>query len=127
LREWEEEELRECQFFLLICLLQDQSSDRWQWQSDSDKGFIVWGAYQLLTSQDSATMDDAVKLVWHSMFRWRSPSLLSVYCVTGCPQKQTWLLETYLLQLICVYLGAVRWSRLITYFSHLVLLVLFGH
>ncbi|GAU29086.1 hypothetical protein TSUD_58520 [Trifolium subterraneum] len=43
------------------------SSDRWQWQSDPDKDYSVRGAYHLLTSQDSVTLDAA----------------------TGYPQKQT--------------------------------------
>ncbi|GAU48381.1 hypothetical protein TSUD_118070, partial [Trifolium subterraneum] len=38
----------------------------WQWQPDPDEGYTVQGAYQLLTSQVSATMDDADKLIWHS-------------------------------------------------------------
>ncbi|MCI41572.1 hypothetical protein A2U01_0062805, partial [Trifolium medium] len=36
------------------------SSNRWQWQSDPDKGYTVRGAFQLLTSQDAVTLDDAV-------------------------------------------------------------------
>ncbi|MCI10972.1 hypothetical protein A2U01_0032070, partial [Trifolium medium] len=45
----------ECQTLLLNLSLQDQTSDRWQWQPDPDKGYIVRGAYQLLTSQDAVT------------------------------------------------------------------------
>ncbi|GAU48515.1 hypothetical protein TSUD_244350 [Trifolium subterraneum] len=63
---WEEEMLRECQTLLLGISLQVQSSDRWQWQPDPDEGYTVRGAYQLLTSQVSATMDDADTLIWHS-------------------------------------------------------------
>ncbi|MCI24367.1 hypothetical protein A2U01_0045550, partial [Trifolium medium] len=40
-----------------------QSSDRLQWQHDPDKGYTVRGAYQLLTSHVSTTMDDAEKLI----------------------------------------------------------------
>ncbi|GAU36101.1 hypothetical protein TSUD_277120 [Trifolium subterraneum] len=75
---WEEEMLRECQILLLNITLQVQSSDRWQWQPDPDEGYTVRGAYQLLTSQVSATMDDAETLIWHSqvplkvsIFAWR--------------------------------------------------------
>jgi hypothetical protein len=75
---WEEEDLRECQSLLLTRSLQDQSSDRWQWQPDLDKGYTVRGAYQPLTSQGAAPMEDAKRLIWHSqvslkvsIFAWR--------------------------------------------------------
>ncbi|MCI77294.1 hypothetical protein A2U01_0098564, partial [Trifolium medium] len=42
------------------------SSDRWQWQSDSGTCYTVRGAYQLLTTHVSATLDDAENLIWHS-------------------------------------------------------------
>jgi hypothetical protein len=63
---WEEEELRECQSLLLTLPLQVQTADRWQWQPDPDRGYTVRGAYQILTSHASASMDDADKLIWHS-------------------------------------------------------------
>jgi hypothetical protein len=65
LRGWEQEELRECHSLLLTRSLQDQSSD--QWQPDADKGYTVRGAYQLLTSQVTAPMDDAGRLIWHAL------------------------------------------------------------
>jgi hypothetical protein len=65
LRGWEEEELRECQSLLLTVSLQVQFPDRWQWHPDIDSGYTVRGAYQLLTSQTSASLDDAGKLIWH--------------------------------------------------------------
>ncbi|PNY01682.1 hypothetical protein L195_g024983 [Trifolium pratense] len=34
-----------------------QSSDRWLWLHDPDHSYFVRGAYQLLTSQDSVTLD----------------------------------------------------------------------
>ncbi|MCI84448.1 heat shock protein, partial [Trifolium medium] len=46
--------------------LQDQSSDSWQWQPDPLEGYTVRGAYRLLTSQDSVTLDAAEGLIWHS-------------------------------------------------------------
>ncbi|MCH88260.1 O-acyltransferase WSD1, partial [Trifolium medium] len=55
-----------------------QSTDRWQWRPDPDTGYTIRGAYQLLTSHDSATTDDADNLIWHSqvplkisIFAWR--------------------------------------------------------
>ncbi|KAK2413211.1 hypothetical protein QL285_035944 [Trifolium repens] len=112
LRGWEEEELRECQSLLLTRVLQDQSSDQWQWQPDPDMGYTVRGAYQLLTSQDSVTMDDAARLVWHphvplkvSIFAWRlqrdrlptktnlvTRGILSAaahLCVSGCGEVES--------------------------------------
>ncbi|KAK2370489.1 hypothetical protein QL285_083537 [Trifolium repens] len=79
LRGWEEEEeLRECQSLLLTISLQVQFPDRWQWQPDVDSGYTVRGAYQLLTSQTSASLDDAGKVIWHpqvplkvSILAWR--------------------------------------------------------
>jgi hypothetical protein len=66
LRVWEEEEmLEECQSLLINLSLQAQSSDRWQWQPDPDKSYIVRGAYQLLISHVSASLDDAENLIWH--------------------------------------------------------------
>ncbi|GAU10841.1 hypothetical protein TSUD_425610, partial [Trifolium subterraneum] len=45
---------------------------------DPDVGYTVRGAYELLTSQVSATTDDAEKFIWHSqvplkvsIFAWR--------------------------------------------------------
>ncbi|GAU51356.1 hypothetical protein TSUD_413040, partial [Trifolium subterraneum] len=84
-----------------------QSSDRWQWQPDPDTGYTVRGAYHLLTSHDSATMDDAEMLIWHSqvplkvsilvwrLLRDRLPTKANLvtrgiipptahFCVTGC-------------------------------------------
>ncbi|MCH94868.1 kinesin-like protein [Trifolium medium] len=58
--------------------MQAQSSDRWQWRPDSYKSYTVRDAYQILTSQDSVTLDDAEELIWHtqvplkvSIFAWR--------------------------------------------------------
>jgi hypothetical protein len=63
---WEEEKLRECQSLLLTRSLQDQPSDRWQWQPNPGRGYTVRGAYKLLTSQVLTPMDEAEKLIWHS-------------------------------------------------------------
>ncbi|GAU17681.1 hypothetical protein TSUD_07430 [Trifolium subterraneum] len=63
---WEEEMLGECQTLLLNSPLQAQSSDRWQWRPDPDIGYNVRGTYELLTSQVSATTNDAEQLIWHS-------------------------------------------------------------
>ncbi|MCI01485.1 heat-shock protein, partial [Trifolium medium] len=75
---WEEEMLGECQALLHNLLLQAQSPDIWQWHPDPAKGYSVRGAYQMLTSQDSVTLDAVEDLVWHkqvplkvSIFAWR--------------------------------------------------------
>ncbi|GAU51257.1 hypothetical protein TSUD_98780 [Trifolium subterraneum] len=91
---------------------EDQSSDRWQWWPDPDEGYTVRGAYQILTTQVSATMDDAEKLIWHSQvplkvsfFVWRllrdrlptkanlvTRGILSPtahLCVSGCGTVET--------------------------------------
>ncbi|GAU39884.1 hypothetical protein TSUD_69320 [Trifolium subterraneum] len=60
-----EEMLWECQTLLSNLSVQVQSLDRWQWQPDPVIGYIVRGAYQLLTAQGSAIMADAETLIWH--------------------------------------------------------------
>ncbi|WJX34558.1 hypothetical protein P8452_22662 [Trifolium repens] len=91
---------------------EDQSSDQWLWQPEADKGYTVRGAYQLLTSQASAPVDDATKLIWHpqvplkvSIFAWRLlrdrlptkanlatrgiiPTTASL-CVSGCGEVES--------------------------------------
>ncbi|MCI71093.1 heat-shock protein, partial [Trifolium medium] len=73
-----EEMLGECQTLLLHISLQDHFQDRWQWRPDLDRGYTVRGAYQLLTAQDTVTLDAAAGLIWHSqvplkvsIFAWR--------------------------------------------------------
>ncbi|PNX69568.1 70 kDa peptidyl-prolyl isomerase, partial [Trifolium pratense] len=55
-----------------------QSTDMWQCRPDLDTGYTVRGAYQLLTSHASVTMDVAENFIWHSrvplkvsIFEWR--------------------------------------------------------
>ncbi|PNX91557.1 heat shock protein [Trifolium pratense] len=55
-----------------------QYSDMWQWQPDPDTDYTVRGAYQLLTTLDSVTIDNVEHLIWHprvplkvSIFAWR--------------------------------------------------------
>jgi hypothetical protein len=109
---WEEDELRECQSLFLTLSLQDQTSDRWQWQSDPDISYTVRGEYQLLTSQVPGSLDDADKLIWHpqvplkvTIFAWRllrdrlptkanlvTQGMLSTaahLCVSGCGQVES--------------------------------------
>ncbi|GAU35513.1 hypothetical protein TSUD_155440 [Trifolium subterraneum] len=51
---------------------------KWLWQPDLVDGYIVRGAYQLLTVQDVVPLGDAAGLIWHSqvplkvsIFAWR--------------------------------------------------------
>ncbi|CAJ2666972.1 unnamed protein product [Trifolium pratense] len=90
-----------------IGLLCAQSSDRWQWRLEPDTGYIVRGAYKLLT-----TMDEVEHLIWHpqvplkvSVFAWRllrdrlptksnlvTRGILSSaahFCVSGCREVET--------------------------------------
>ncbi|MCI32173.1 cysteine-rich receptor-like protein kinase [Trifolium medium] len=50
----------------------------WLWRLDPVKGYSVRGAYQLLTSHPSDSLDAAADLIWHkqvslkvSIFAWR--------------------------------------------------------
>ncbi|MCI81203.1 transcription factor bHLH96, partial [Trifolium medium] len=42
-----------------------QVPDVWRWQPDPVRSYSVSGAYQLLTSQQSVTLEAADELVWH--------------------------------------------------------------
>ncbi|CAJ2630340.1 unnamed protein product [Trifolium pratense] len=112
LRAWEEELLGECQSLLLTLFLQDHVPDRWKWQSALDDVYTVRGAYQLLTTQDAVTLDDASGLIWHRQVplkvficAWRllqdrlptkanlvTRGILSEaahHCVSGCEEVET--------------------------------------
>ncbi|MCI43347.1 70 kDa peptidyl-prolyl isomerase, partial [Trifolium medium] len=99
-----------------------------QWQPDLVRGYSVHGAYQLLTSQQSVTLDDAEELIWHtqvplkvSIFAWRLlrdrlPTKVNLvtrgiitppdhHCVSGCGGVES----THHLFLSCSYFGSL-WS-----------------
>ncbi|MCI23438.1 helicase-like protein, partial [Trifolium medium] len=62
---WEEEMLGECQALLHDFFLQAQTPDTWQWRPDPVRGYLVQGAYQLLTSHLFDPLDNAEDLIWH--------------------------------------------------------------
>ncbi|PNX74066.1 heat shock protein [Trifolium pratense] len=75
---WEEELVGECHILLSKITLQDQVSGSWQWRPELEDGYTVRSAYQLLTFQDTVTLDDAAVLLWHpqvplkvSIMAWR--------------------------------------------------------
>ncbi|GAU35424.1 hypothetical protein TSUD_375140 [Trifolium subterraneum] len=108
-----EEMLRECQTLLFNFSFKVQSSDSWQWQPNLDIGYSVCGAYQLLTSHDSITLDEAKTFIWHNEI--------------GCQRRLIWYLEASSLQkLISVYLGVEALNRLNIFFSHVGLLPPYG-
>jgi hypothetical protein len=59
----EEERLGEGQTLLHDFTLQTQVLDAWQ--LDPARGYSVSSAYQLLTSQQTVTLDAAEDLIWH--------------------------------------------------------------
>jgi hypothetical protein len=70
--------VRECQTLLHPVTLQVESPDRWEWWSDPGTGYSVYDAYQILTSQDTVTVEAAEDLLWHKqvplkvfIFAWR--------------------------------------------------------
>ncbi|MCI04340.1 receptor-like kinase, partial [Trifolium medium] len=112
LRAWEEEMLWECQTLLLNISLQDHIQDRWQWRPDPDIGYTICGAYQLLTTLDSITLDAEAGLIWHSqvplkvsifarqLLRDKLPTRANLvsrgilspaahYCVSGCGEVES--------------------------------------
>jgi len=75
---WKKELLWECMILLLNVTLQGNSSDKWQWKLDPEGGYMVRGAYKLLTNQADHTFNAASNLTWHkqvhlkvSIFAWR--------------------------------------------------------
>ena len=75
---WEEELLVECRLLLNNIILQPNVSDRWIWQPDIVGGYMVRGAYQLLTAQATHNVAVIEDLIWHkqvplkvSILAWR--------------------------------------------------------
>jgi len=75
---WEEDMLEECRQLLDSVILQTNTLDRWQWDPNIHDGYTVRGAYQILTIQDSLTVDVTRDLVCHkqvplkvSIVAWR--------------------------------------------------------
>jgi len=62
---WEDDMLEECRLLLDTVCVQSNVSDRWQWDPDTHDGYIVKGAYQILTSTVSPTHVATDDLVWH--------------------------------------------------------------
>jgi hypothetical protein len=100
----------------------------WQWQFDPARDYSVSGAYQLMTSQQTATLDATEDLIWHkhvplkvSIFVWRllrdrlltKDNLVSRgiiapaahLCVSGCGGVES----TQHLFLSCSFFGSL-WS-----------------
>ncbi|XP_045830878.1 uncharacterized protein LOC123922177 [Trifolium pratense] len=90
----------------------DHVPDRWKWQSALDDVYTVRCAYQLLTTRDAVTLDDASGLIWHrqvplkvSICAWRLlqdrlPTKANLvtrgilfeagnHCVSGCGEVET--------------------------------------
>jgi len=65
LRVWEEEMLEECRQLFNGVILQSDTSDRWQWDSDSDCGYTVRGVYLQLTTQAEPPDVTVGDLIWH--------------------------------------------------------------
>jgi hypothetical protein len=57
--------LGECQALLHNFFLQAQFRDMWLWWLDTDRGYSVRGAYQLLTSHPPNSLDVVADLIWH--------------------------------------------------------------
>jgi len=112
--DWEEEMLGECRHLLDNFVLQTDVFDKWQWLPDIAGGYIVRGAYQILTTQAHHIGDDIGDIVWHkqvplkvSILAWRllqdrlstKTNLLNrdiiqpttKYCVTECGNDETTL------------------------------------
>jgi len=75
---WEEKELEECRTLLLDVSFHANVSDRWVWLPDPSGGYLVCGAYHLLTTKDIPLGDSAANLIWHnqvslmvSVIAWR--------------------------------------------------------
>jgi len=62
---WEDELLEELRALLLDVSLLYNVSDRWVCLPDPMGGYVVRGAYDLLTEGVNPLMDDALELAWH--------------------------------------------------------------
>jgi len=60
---WEEEMLEECRQLLDGVIVQANTLNRWLWDPYIHDGHTVRGAYQILTTQDSSTVDATRDLV----------------------------------------------------------------
>jgi len=110
--DWEEELIGECRRLPDNFVLQTDVFDRWQWLPDIEGGYIVRGAYSIMTNQAHHIGDDIGDLVWHkqvplkvSIIAWRllrdrlptknnllqrgimQPTAIS--CVMGCGDNET--------------------------------------
>jgi hypothetical protein len=116
----------EYQVLLHDLLLHAQQLDMWQWQRDPVRGYSVFNAFQLLTSQQHVTLDAVEELVWHKQVPLKVSVLHGDSCDTGCQQKQIWQLEpSSLLNLSFVCPDTVVVNRFNTYSSLVTLLVRF--
>ena len=68
----------ECRTLLHSVVLQPNISDQWHWLPDIAGCYTVCSGYQLLTSQDSATVGTSNDVIWHkkvplkvSILAWR--------------------------------------------------------
>jgi len=62
---WEEDMVEECRILLDTIVVQSNVSDRLQWDMDNHDGYTMRGAYQILTSSVSHTVEATKDLVWH--------------------------------------------------------------
>ena len=75
---WEEECIRECCTLLHDIVLQERSINRWDVVTDPSHGYIVKGAYHILTSVEEHPVRGLFDDVWHKnvplkvvLFAWR--------------------------------------------------------
>ena len=127
---WEEELVEECRTLLTNVVLQQNVSDRWQWELDKDEGYKVRDAYHALTHMAAPPPDATSNLAWHkqvpqkvSIVAWRLlqdrlPTKINLQrrgitqvtdtsCVSGCGKEET----TSHLFLHCHVFGAI-WQHI---------------
>ena len=127
---WEEELVEECRTLLTNVVLQQNVSDRWQWELDKDEGYKVRDAYHALTHMAAPPPDATSNLAWHkqvpqkvSIVAWRLlqdrlPTKINLHrrgitqvtdtsCVSGCGKEET----TSHLFLHCHVFGAI-WQHI---------------
>jgi len=88
--DWEEELVGECRTLLATIVLQVMIPDCWRWRLDDSGCYSVRSAYELMTTDNSITVDVTADMIWHRHVPLRCPSLLGVYFEIDYQQRRIW-------------------------------------
>ena len=121
---WEEDLMKQCISLLSNVILQETTTNIWQWRPNVVDGYTVRGMYQMLMRQEMHNHDEVIDTIWHKNAplkvsicvwrllrnRWPTKDNLvlrgiipsdSQFCVSGCGNNET----TYHLLIHCPTFG----------------------